>query len=443
MIDKFYSIIKNKDVEADFRLSEGVSTSISLKDGEITANSSKNFGYSIRVYKNGAFGFSSSNNPEDLQKVIENAIDLAKVKDGKIKMAPKIIKSGKFEFKTKKNPLDISIEEKINWLKNLNKSIASENISNTSLNYFEIIRKYNFVDSFGANITQFEPIVFLSVSVVAKSGKEQNMGYESVGGMGGFEVLKDADEKAKNAVKKAKILFNASFPPAGVFKVIIDPIMAGLFAHEALGHACEADIINSDGSVLKNKLGSKIASEKVTIFDDATVKGAFGSYFADEEGVFAKKRTLVQNGYLKSFMGSRETFEYADPGNARAQDYSHMPIVRMSNTFFSNGDAKLGDLFELKKGIYAIGGKGGEVNTKTGEFMFSADYGYLVENGEKTKILKNITLSGNILETLNTVDLVSNEKITLTPGICGKEGQEVRATTGGAHLRLECMVGGQ
>jgi len=113
----------------------------------------------------------------------------------------------------------------------------------------------------------------------------------------------------------------------------------------------------------------------------------------------------------------------------------------MSNTFFEKGEQNLNEIFDVRTGVYAKGMKGGQVNPKTGNFVFVAEEGFLIENGELTKMLRDITLNGNILTTLKEIDAVGND-FMMSPGFCGKSGQTIRVSDGGPHLRIgEVAVG--
>jgi TldD protein len=131
-------------------------------------------------------------------------------------------------------------------------------------------------------------------------------------------------------------------------------------------------------------------------------------------------------------------------GNARSQDYSFEPIVRMRNTFFESGDWKPEEaLREIKHGIYAVSTAGGQVDD-TGTFLFKAVRGYMVENGELKQPLRDVALTGNILQLLKNVDAVCNDlELSASPfGGCGKLDQRAFVGTGGPHLRVKGVLFG-
>ena len=154
---------------------------------------------------------------------------------------------------------------------------------------------------------------------------------------------------------------------------------------------------------------------------------------------------MVKDGKLISLLNSRETSSKLDmtsSGNARSI-IADQPIVRMSNTFLEPGDMEVDELFEgIDYGMYLKGSRGGQVDTGKGIFQFNAAEGYLIENGEITTPLRDVSLSGNILETLKNIDAIAND-FKLSVGFCGKGGQTVPVGDGGPHTRiLNSLVGG-
>ena len=218
---------------------------------------------------------------------------------------------------------------------------------------------------------------------------------------------------------------------SGNFPVIADPELTGVLVHEALGHAVEGDLILQNDSILKDKIGSQIASDIVNIFDDGSLKEGFGYYPYDVEGVKTAPNQLVKDGKLVSLLNSRETaskLNMKSSGNARSS-IADQPIVRMSNTFLQPGDNTFEELIEdIPDGIYLKGSSGGHVDSGNG--------------GEITTPLRDVSLSGNILETLKNIDAIGND-FKLSVGFCGKDGQTAPVSDGGPHTRiLNALVGG-
>lgn len=225
--------------------------------------------------------------------------------------------------------------------------------------------------------------------------------------------------------------------------MILGPNVMGTLVHEAFGHLAEADLTLS-GSIISDKLKKKVASNVVTLYDDGTVKGAFGSFKYDDEGVPAQKTLLVKDGVIVGLMHSRETahqFDAEPTGNARAEDFRVEPIIRMRNTYIQPRDHSFDELVEgVKFGYYLKSFRGGQANLD-GTFQVGIQEAYEVVDGEVGETVRDVSISGNTLETLLKVDAVGKE-FELWPGVCGK-GQSAFVSDGGAHTRVkEVIVGG-
>ncbi len=201
-------------------------------------------------------------------------------------------------------------------------------------------------------------------------------------------------------------------------------------------------------SPLSGKIGQQLGSNSVTIVDEGLPQNGGYKIFFDDEGVRCKRVEIMEKGVLRSYLHSRMTanvLRAEATGNARSQDHTHEPIVRMRNTYFEAGDWKLEEALEgLKNGIYAIDSAGGQASAD-GTFLFKAVRGYWVENGEIKYPLRDVALTGNILELLKNVDAVCDDlEIRSTPfGGCGKMDQRAFVGLGGPHIRIrEVLFGG-
>ncbi|HIE22840.1 MAG TPA: TldD/PmbA family protein, partial [Candidatus Korarchaeota archaeon] len=229
----------------------------------------------------------------------------------------------------------------------------------------------------------------------------------------------------------------------GRFPAVIGTNIVGVLAHEALGHLCEADLTLA-GSVIMGKLGQKIASEEVTIYDDALMEEGFGYIKYDDEGVPGRKTVLIEKGVLVGLMHDRETaakMGVEPTGNARAQDFRVPPIIRMRNTCFERGDYSFEELLDgIKFGYYLEAFRGGQANLD-GTFTVGVQSAFEIVNGEIGEPVRNLGISGNTLETLMMVDACGKD-FGLECGRCGK-GQSAFISSGGPHLRVkEITIGG-
>jgi len=439
----------------DIRTVEGGGTTLSYRDGELyRAVSGGDQGAGIRILYEGNWGFYAVDGTMNLSQGVERAVKLARTlasrKKGKVKLAPTPVVKDHLPLKVSRDPRDIDLLWKVELLEDLMATFKDyKKINSVEVGLDDGVVKNNFFSSEGSELSFHESSVLVRASLTARDGANV-VGYRMRhGGAAGYEILNDGilTEKAMEAALSTIRLLEARSAPSGKFTVVADPDLAGVFAHEAVGHATEADLVLSGDSILKGELGRKIGSELVTIFDDPTIQGGFGSFPYDDEGVKARKKMLIDRGILAGFLNSRETAEEmgTEPnGSARAQSAGSSPLVRMSNTMIGNGDQSFEELIEdIGHGVYLMGTRGGQVDTAKGMFQFNAAEGYLIEKGSLTSPLRDVSLSGSTLDTLNNIDALANDFRLGSPGFCGK-GQLVPVCDGGPHVRIrDAVVGGR
>lgn len=414
----------------EIRVEKSIESIVSIKNEEVVHTKGSYEGKAVRVLLNGSWGFASGTG--SIEELLKRAERLARLQKGKSTIEPPAAVRKEIIEKF----VESDIETKVKELLKGSKRMETAGISARILSCTDIITNCEFTNSEGAEIIQESGYAYLSCSSISKNEKTMQRGSERTWSRSGFHDL-DILKAADSSREKALMLLNANPPPKGTFDVILDPEMTGVFTHEAIGHACEGDSIVDQESILNEKVGQKIGSELVTIYDDPTAKD-FGHYVYDEEGVLGKKISLIENGILVGYLNSLETslpLKQPPNGHARAEGYAQVPIVRMSNTYFKPGKSSLDDLFDID-GIYLKGMKGGSVDTFSGGFMFKAEEAWEIKKGEKTKLLRDVTISGNILETMDNVSMVANDFGT-SPGICGKFGQSVPVSDGGPHIQVK------
>jgi len=343
----------------------------------------------------------------------------------------------------KEDPRDVSIEEKSSLLAGIETAAVHAEVVNRRANYIERIEQVRFSDS-SSNEHSFEMCRsgFNVLAVASRNGNVQ-MGYEREHSIHGFN-LRHQQDLGRKAAEIAVALLDAKPAKGGKMHAVLDPELAGVFAHEAVGHASEGDLIAEGSSVLKGKTGEKIGNESLTIVDDPGLH-EFGFDPVDAEGSAVRRTEIIRKGIIGEFLHNRESLAKVGngvAGHARAMP-GEPPLVRMSNTFIEAGDATVDEIFEeCKNGIFLKGSRGGQVDPGRGIFQFNAEYGYLIENGECKSMVRDVSLTGEILTTLHGIVLCGNDR-TMSPGYCGKGGQSVPVSDGAPHvLLLDAVVGG-
>ena len=447
LFQKIIITMENRVDYVDIRVNESNNNIIVMKDGKIQEiRSGSDFGGSIRVLKNGSWGFAYTTQISKLNEMAESALKLAKSLNSDVDLSKADISRDNVKYKAKILPSTVSLDEKKEVMQDVEAAANIEKIVSTTVNYVDGEGTTLYLNSEGSSLSIEESRVAMFLNAVAASEGNIQFGHKSIGGSRGFEVIKnnDIEKFGRTAASKAVRLLNASSPPSGNFPVVLDPELTGVFIHEALGHASEADLILQNDSILKGKMGSQIGSELVTIVDDASMD-AFGYYPYDAEGIKTSENILVKNGVLSSFLSSRETASklgIESSGNARSS-IGEQPIVRMSNTYLKPGDKSFEELTEdIKDGIYLKGSRGGQVDTGKGIFQFNAAESFIIENGEIKDPLRDVSLSGSIMEILNNVQAIGSD-FKMGVGFCGKSGQTVPVGDGGPHVRVSnATVGG-
>jgi len=443
---------------ADLRLESYRGTNIVVMDGKTkSVSAALPTGCGIRAFIEGAWGFAVTNDisSESLTAAAESAVKMARVAKDRAKVKFKI-SQGRAEraverYKCKVRPSDVRIEDKVSIASSLDKSMRSADprIVSTNARYDDFEGERIVANSFGAFVRTHETWTLAACSAWAKSDGVVQRGHSAVGSVGGYELMQ-TDETASlggTAAAQALRLLDSKPAPAGNYVCILDNKMTGLLAHEAIGHACEADAILAGASVLEGQLGRRVAAPEITLIDDPTIESTFGYFSYDWEGVRARKHALIDKGVLTTFLHNLESSSRmgTEPnGASRAHTYGSPPIIRMSNTFIGPGDWGKDELIrDTKDGLLFQGSQYGYVEPSKGQFMFKCDEAYEIKAGEIGQRYRDASLSGVIMEVLNNVTGVADDFMIGDPGYCGKNGQDARTTDGGPHIRVaDVVVGG-
>jgi TldD protein len=322
-----------------------------------------------------------------------------------------------------------------------------DEVAQVSVSYVETRRRVQVFNSDGVAAADDRTRVRLGAQVVARRNGTVETGSETRGGHAGFELIAEhPEEVAERAARKALTMLDAVDAPTGRMPVVVGNGFGGVLLHEAVGHGLESDAIQKRASVYAGKLGEKIAPDFLIAYDDGRMAGEWGSDGIDDEGTPTQQTTIIENGeltsYLYDLLRARKDGA-ASTGNGRRESFRHLPIPRMTNTYFGNGNATPEELIAgTEKGLYAVSFGGGQVEPATGDFVFGVSEGYLIENGKVTSPVRGATLIGNGLEALKLIDGVAAD-LSIATGFCGKGGQRVAAGVGQPHVHIQALtVGG-
>ena len=324
---------------------------------------------------------------------------------------------------------------------------AGGEIGQVSASYAEAGRRVEVFNSDGVSARDERTRVRLGVQAVARRDGRVETGHETRGGHAGWELLEhDPEQVADEAARKALTMLDAVDAPSGRMPVVVGHGFGGVLLHEAVGHGLEADAVQKRASVYAGRLGEQLAASFVNAYDDGRKPGEWGSDGIDDEGTPTQSTKVIDDGRLTSYLYDLVRARrdgVGSTGNGRRESFRHLPVPRMTNTFFAPGDASPEDLIAgVERGLYAVSFGGGQVEPATGDFVFGVSEGYLIEGGKVTSPVRGATLIGNGLEALKAVEGIAGD-LEIATGFCGKAGQRVAAGVGQPHVLISALtVGG-
>jgi TldD protein len=441
-----------KKQSADYieaRLEQSQRTTITYRGKELeSVGQSTAVGGNIRALVKGGWGFVSFNDLNDLDERIERAVNQAKLVGKEESNLAPIETIVDTVANGRDVPLTISLAEKKKLLDEYNELIwRTPHLQTSGIGYGDSYKRTIFLNSAGSYIEQPRTDITLRISAVAASDGEVQQAGLSLGSRGDFSAITGLHQQVEETAKTAVELLSAPQIKGGEYTVVLDPVLAGVFVHEAFGHLSEADHIYENERLRQIMvLGKKFGGRELNIVDSAAVPDLRGSYKYDDEGVLATKTYLIKEGELVGRLHSRETaakMGEKPTGNARAINYRFPPIVRMTNTYIEPVKGSFNDIIaDIKEGVYVKNWFGGTTSMEM--FTFSAGEAYMIRHGQLAEALRPVVLTGNVFITLNNIDAIGGDLDMNEGGGCGKGGQyPLPVSNGSSHLRIrKCLLGG-
>ncbi|HHT9116732.1 MAG TPA: TldD/PmbA family protein [Candidatus Wunengus californicus] len=330
------------------------------------------------------------------------------------------------------------------------------------------INRELFCSTEGACIDQSYTLTQGMVSVVAqKPGGIPEVCYDYVGDLRGWEVLKGKNvykqsfgDFALLRTRETLELTEAEFLPATTEPVVVvtNPHFNALLAHEIVGHPTEADRVLKLETAYAgrswlfrdfqdNELGKQIASPLLTAYSDPSIHG-YGHFKYDMEGTPGKRLNLIENGILRGFMNGREyaaILGHPPNGSMRATKPHYVPIVRMTNTIFANGNKNPEEIIaEVKEGYYVVNHRIPSISESRENFRISAQKVFRIENGKITKLYRQGGITADSKDFLMNIDAIGNDFEVFPIPNCGKGQpmQVMRVGNGGPTLRSMARLTG-
>lgn len=454
MKDRLHEALKRSTADyAEIRFETLDTTGLGYRGTEVEQASTSRFaGGIVRACTKGGWGLATFETLDDLPRKVEEACRCAALVG---KETTQLAEAGApsdavVRAEMVRDFRDVPLDEKLKLVADYNTLLLKTDpaIESTRVIYNDSFRTVHFASSQGAYYLEERPRVLLLMLAVARDGALVQRAHDSIASAVDYGAVLGLEAKAEEVAKRAAALLKAPSCEGGTYTVLLNQDLAGVFAHEAFGHLSEADLLYENHQMRELMyLGRPMGVKALNIVDDGAFGHTTGTQRFDDEGTPTGKTDLIRDGVLVGHLHSRETAAKmgARPtGNARAERRNVPPIVRMTNTYIEAGEQSFDELISgIDRGIYALNMIGGQ--TMLEMFTFSAAYGYRIEHGKVGELIRDVTLSGNVFETLNHIDGFGNDLLIAdSGGMCGKNGQGAPVTTGAPHLRIrDVVVGGR
>lgn len=438
---------------AELFVENNVKNSIGVVNGKVErANSGIDYGCGIRIINKDKVVYVYTNNL-DKDNLIKLAKEGAQVIKGKNSLK-NIVFSDMDIYKLyvpQIMPESVNKKDIVNMMRLGSESAYNYDklITQTNLGYMDSTQNVIIANSEGLWVEDERVRTRIAISAVASKGNEKQIGYFGPGALKGFEFYNtiNIEDISREAARSAVTMLKADNCPSGKMPVIMDNGFGGVIFHEACGHGLEAAAVSKNASVFANKIGQKIASDKLTAIDDGTIAGSWGSINIDDEGIRGQKNILIENGILKNYMVDRyngSLIGMEPTGSSRRESYKYVPVSRMTNTYIAAGQDKKEDIISSTEyGLYAKYMGGGSVNPASGDFNFAVSEAYIIRNGRICEPVRGATLIGKGSEVLLNIDMIS-DNVALAEGMCGASSGSVPVCVGQPMLRVQNItVGGR
>ena len=457
MKDHLHKVLNKANVEyGEIRLEKTKVRKIMFMGRELdSCIENVDFGGNVRILHKGSWGFTSFNSLDELELKLERAKNharsIGKIRNESFGLAEVPVVDLTIPLEVKHNPTTVPIKKVLDITGQYNQILLDfdQRLTNAGVFYQDRDRQTTFVNTEGTHLRREFVDLEFGIRVDVKNDKGTTYGLLRKGSSNDFSVIEGLKSEVISTAEKAIKKADAEVISGGTYTVILNPELAGVFIHEAFGHLSEGDKVYEDPNLKKVMVfGREFGPKNLDIYDTGLEVGANGYLPFDDEGVATEKTYLMKEGKLCGRLHSRETASKMGEkptGNARALSYSFPPIPRMRTTMIGKGDVPLDEMIkETKNGIYCLGSRGGQTNGEM--FTFTALDALMIRNGKMEEVVRDVTLTGNVFETLKNIDMIGNDdKVCNGAGGCGK-GEQVPlpVSFGSPHIRIQDLtIGGK
>ncbi|MBL8880287.1 MAG: TldD/PmbA family protein [Phycisphaerales bacterium] len=465
LADEALSRIRRCGAEyGDVRLLRSTTQVVRGEDGRIAGVSDRvSRGFGVRVLYHGAWGFASSAlvHGAEVRRVADLACAIAKASaalvSDPVKLVPEPPHIARVATPFQLNPLEVPLDQRAALLLDSMSVIhAQEGISRSSGRIWMQRDEKFFASTEGARI-DFDLLAINAElrATAALEGRFASRAFHTPYLRTGYELIRDSDLVSQAERIAAQAVEKAQAPTIdpGKYDLLLDPEHLSLTIHESCGHPSELDRAlgyeaNYAGTsfLTPDKLGSfRYGSPVVNLIADNTEPGTLAATGYDDDGVECQRWHIVREGVFSGYCTNREVAgkigETRSRGSCRADSWANVPIVRIANVGLAPGDGRLDDMIaDIRRGILIEGHDSFSIDQKRYNFQFGGDAFWMIENGKRTHMLRDVIYAGITPEFWSRCDAVADAMHRRTYGFitCGKgqPGQSGWMTHAASHARF-------
>jgi TldD protein len=434
------------------------------KNGQVDdLSDAESEGIGVRVLLGGAWGFAADRRLDEAgaRDAADRACAFARAAPGNHEraLAPVEAQSGVYRTEVERDPFSVPLSEKIDLCLRAEEGMRHDHVKVTAAMVRAQQEHKVLVSSEGTAVEQLIVECGGGIDAYASSnGLHQLRSYPSqhsgASGQGGWEFVEQLglDREAPRVGEQAAALLQADECPSGRKTIVLDAEQTVMQVHESVGHPTELDRIYGTEAAYAgtsflspDDLGSlRYGSDLMNVTADSTTPRGLGTFGFDDEGVPARREPIVEAGVLRGFLTSRETAERigsGEGGSMRAEGWSRLPLVRMTNLHLEPGEGTLDDLLaDVDDGIYLETNKSWSIDDKRLNFQFGSQIAWEIKRGKRGRMLRDATYTGVTPVFWGALDAVGGREAWMLYGLtnCGKgqPGQSAHVSHGAAPARF-------
>lgn len=431
---------------SDIRIQDSTTEHIEGEDRRIASiNDVRDIGFGVRVLYHGAWGFAASSilSLEEVPRVADLATEIAKgsasVALEKVRLAPEPVHHDRVVTPCRIDPFRVPLKNKTDLLLNVMETLhRRKEVARSRTSLWARRDRKLFVSTEGSRL-EFDLLAAQGdcTATALHEGRFASRSFSTPHLRKGYELIEEADllrevsRVADQAIDKVK----APVVNAGLFDLVLDPEHLSLTIHESCGHPSELDRAlgyeaNYAGTsfLTTEKLGHfYYGSHHVNLVADNTEPDTLAATGYDDDGVQCQKWDIVREGLFVGYCTNREVASKIGAtrsrGSNRADGWGSVPIVRVANIGLEPGSATVDQLIaDVKRGIYIEGHGSYSIDQRRYNFQFGGDAFWLIENGKRTHMVRDVIYHGITPEFWNSCDGVADRSARRRYGFitCGK-----------------------